>query len=61
MKRNTKVTISNVHPIVREVIGSFRWFNDAVVSKTDKVTGRIEIKFIDGAKFWFDPNQVEKA
>jgi hypothetical protein len=61
MKRGTEVKINrdNLATGMAQVIGTFKMFNSAKVVKV--VSDRVEVKWINGEKMWFDTDQVEPA
>ncbi len=63
MRRGQEVTINleTVHEAVRQSMNSFQKYNNPTVSKWDKNTQRMQVKWYGQYPMWFDRSQVEKA
>ena len=63
MKRGqeVKVRMEMISDFVKDMMSDFQKFNNAKVSRWDKATQRVQVKWFGQQKMWFDIDQVEKA
>lgn len=50
-----------ISDFVKDMMSDFQKFNNAKVSKWDKETQRVQVKWFGQQPMWFDIDQVEKA
>ena len=63
MRRGTKVAVrmEAVSDEVKSMMSDFQKFNNATVSKWNKASQRIQIKWFNQSPMWFDIGQVKKV
>lgn len=63
MRRGQRVRIrlDIISPYVKNTMSDFQRFNNPTVSKYDKATRRIQVKWWGNYPMWFDLEQVEKV
>ncbi len=59
--QEVKVRIEMVSDFVKDMMSSFQKFNNPSVSKWDKASQRVQVKWFGQSPMWFDKDQVEKV
>ncbi len=59
--QEVKVKWEIVSDFVNDMMSSFQKFNNPSVSKWDKASQRVEVKWFGQQPMWFDADQVEKV
>ena len=60
MKHNQLVTVNRneLATGMAAILGNYIIWNEGRVSKIDKTTGRVKVKWDNGERYWFDADQL---
>jgi hypothetical protein len=63
MRRGQEVTVKmeTVSDFVKNQMDNFQKFNNPTVSKWDKASQRVQVKWFGQSPMWFNKEQVEKV